>query len=483
MKTFKKILLWLAAIPLALIAAVVVVQTYYALTPVPLSKEAEELNARAAKLPTVTENGYRVHGLLAPKQQDPVAYGKCLVAMDKRRWDEEEARGSNAPSMDDQPAWDAYLKARSERLSELSQTCLAGGTPLAMPEALSNTRIKIGMPSESWRTLADATPDSTLIARASAGLADGPRRLGADIKSPISLMSSLMAFQKWRIASGVLAWESGDRMSAIGSWATDLGHWGASADGSLLESMLAVSAQTQILVAMQSQVSRLDRLDDSIAMPARVAILPVEKMSHAIAESMVWEWKLGSSTLATAAASPTLGAPFGGQRNFVQRATARVAALTFDGGDTLSRLAETNLWTQDALRKTAEGKAAPDMPLEWAAFGCTTEGDWGLLCLPFMRNPIGRSIVAIGVPQYASYGTRVADLRNLASATRLTIEARRRALSGEALAAFVANAPADMRDVFTGKPFEYDAAKKELRPVLREKNTVLGEKGPYALPL
>lgn len=84
---------------------------------------------------------------------------------------------------------------------------------------------------------------------------------------------------------------------------------------------------------------------------------------------------------------------------------------------------------------------------------------------------------------YPPYGTRVADLRNLAAATRLTIEARRRGLSGDALAAFVANAPADMRDVFTGKPFEYDAAKKELRPVLREKNTVLGEKGPYALPL
>nr|MBP6530538.1 hypothetical protein [Burkholderiales bacterium] len=49
MKTFKKILLWLAAIPLALIAAVVVVQTYYALTPVPLSKEAEELNACAQR--------------------------------------------------------------------------------------------------------------------------------------------------------------------------------------------------------------------------------------------------------------------------------------------------------------------------------------------------------------------------------------------------------------------------------------------------
>ena len=55
MKIVKTILLGLLAIPLVLLAAVVVVQTYYHLTPVALSTEALELNARAEKLPTLTE--------------------------------------------------------------------------------------------------------------------------------------------------------------------------------------------------------------------------------------------------------------------------------------------------------------------------------------------------------------------------------------------------------------------------------------------
>ncbi|HPV22768.1 MAG TPA: hypothetical protein PLJ65_01220, partial [Casimicrobium sp.] len=118
MKTFKKILLWLAAIPLALIAAVVVVQTYYALTPVPLSKEAEELNARAAKLPTVTENGYRLNGLLAPAGQDPVVYGKCIAAADEQRTKDAVRQRDTAPSPADKPAWDAYWKSSSDRAAE-----------------------------------------------------------------------------------------------------------------------------------------------------------------------------------------------------------------------------------------------------------------------------------------------------------------------------------------------------------------------------
>ena len=55
MKIVKKILLGLLAIPLVLLAVVVVVQTYYHLTPVALSTEALELNARAEKLPVLTD--------------------------------------------------------------------------------------------------------------------------------------------------------------------------------------------------------------------------------------------------------------------------------------------------------------------------------------------------------------------------------------------------------------------------------------------
>ncbi len=82
-----------------------------------------------------------------------------------------------------------------------------------------------------------------------------------------------------------------------------------------------------------------------------------------------------------------------------------------------------------------------------------------------------------------SYGTRVADLRNLAAATRLTIEVRRQGLSGEALAHFVAHTPDNMRDVFTRQPFAYNLQTRELTIVLREKSPVLGDAGEYRLPI
>ena len=92
-------------------------------------------------------------------------------------------------------------------------------------------------------------------------------------------------------------------------------------------------------------------------------------------------------------------------------------------------------------------------------------------------------LTQVAQPSYRSYGVRVADLRNLAAATRLAIEARRKGLKdGEVLARFVAEAPDNMRDVFTQQPFAYDATKRRLSIELREKSTVLGE-GSYRLPL
>jgi hypothetical protein len=483
MKTFKKILLWLAAIPLALIAAVVVVQTYYALTPVPLSKQAEELNARAAKLPTVTENGYRLNGLLAPRGHDPVAYGKCLVNASEKRRDDEKAAGKEKPSGDDQVAWDAYWKDSSARLAELHAKCLEGGAKLSFPKALTDGKVNRPMSIEAWRGLAQSVPDAELIARADVILAAGPRRLGAEVDSPIPIWSGLMTFERWRIASGVLAWENGNEAGALAGWASDISHWSKSAHESLIGAMLAVAAQTQATLALQNAAARSGRLSDALAAAALSAVAPIETMPAAVSDSMLAEWQTYSRILNSAMVSPTFGAALGIDRKFMHRATDRLARFVFDQNDTINRFAETHLWSQEAIKMVASGQGAPEFSMEWAAFGCTTGGDWGMLCLPFMRNPIGRILAAIAAPMYTNYGTRVADLRNLASATRLTIEARRRGLSGDALAAFVANAPADMRDVFTGKPFEYDAAKKELRPVLREKNTVLGEKGPYALPL
>ena len=104
MKIVKKILFGLLIVPLALLVAAMVAQTYYQLTPAALSVEALELNARAAKLPTLTENGYRLYGLFAPREQDAVVFGKCLLdAQDQHRRDEQASR-VKPPEYDDKRA-------------------------------------------------------------------------------------------------------------------------------------------------------------------------------------------------------------------------------------------------------------------------------------------------------------------------------------------------------------------------------------------
>lgn len=144
-----------------------------------------------------------------------------------------------------------------------------------------------------------------------------------------------------------------------------------------------------------------------------------------------------------------------------------------------------NLYTRDfetqrqRLLEAANGRATHHTistnPCPWL-------GQSGYVCLPFERNPVGRWLSRMSL-SYEHYGTRIADLRNLAAATRLTIEARRQGLTGEALASFIASAPEGMRDVFTQQAFAYQPDTRKLGIVLREKSPVLGEPGQYELGL
>lgn len=206
-------------------------------------------------------------------------------------------------------------------------------------------------------------------------------------------------------------------------------------------------------------------------------------MPDVLANSMVAEWQTHVSLMKQMSENPMLSLSFGAERNVFERAMDRISAWTFDANDTMNAIARANLWSQDALLKAGRGQAQPEYPADMLALGCKSDGDWGLACLPFLRNPVGRFLSAIAMPTYASYGVRVADLRNSAAATRLTIEARRRQLAGDALVQFVENASGDMRDVFTGRPFFYDSLRKRLSIELRERSTILGDKGTYELQL
>jgi hypothetical protein len=198
---------------------------------------------------------------------------------------------------------------------------------------------------------------------------------------------------------------------------------------------------------------------------------------------MLMEWLMTSRMMKTLPTAPPLTQMAGqGEPGFFMRTMERGAKLTFDVNDTLNRVAAANLQNQQVVLSGARGE--PVALIEWPSLtqACNTLGDWEYLCLPFVRNPVGRIVVVISAPMYRDYGVRVADLRNLAAATRLTIEARRRSLAGEALTRFIGAAPADMRDVFSRQPFVYDQTAKHLRIELRQRSTVLGEKS-YELAL
>jgi len=483
MHILKKTAFWLVGIVAAVAAVILGLQVFYMLSPVALSPETVALNERAAKLPVFTENGYRVYGLLAPKDVDPVRYGHCLVDVHNSQREERKTLYVASPTVQDKAAYEAHWKSFNDRTGVAEAACLQGGTRISLPKELAERHIKPGITTAQWKALAAVAPDPLIVARAEAVWAGEARRLGVDIDSPIAEFQNLIKLERWRTARSIQAWDSKDRAQAVASWSRSINDWVKSADDSLIDAMVSTAALSQIMIAMQDAVARSERIDDATAEAALAALAAIETMPKAITDSMLTEWLLTSGIMKSL---PEMKSPFyvpgQGESGFFMRTMERGATLTFDINDTLNRLATTNLKIQRTVMSAARGE--PETPIEWEGMtmACGSLGDWEFFCLPFVRNPVGRIFVAISVPMYRDYGVRIADLRNLAAATRLTINARRRSHSGDALAQFVTSVSPDMRDVFSKRPFAYDASTKRLRIELRQRSTVLGEKS-YELAL
>ena len=71
-KNATKIGLLLIGVVGTIAALIIGLQIYYQLTPTALSPDAVRLNERAAMLPTLTENGHRLYGIVARNNVDPV---------------------------------------------------------------------------------------------------------------------------------------------------------------------------------------------------------------------------------------------------------------------------------------------------------------------------------------------------------------------------------------------------------------------------
>jgi hypothetical protein len=477
MKLLKKCFLGLCAMLAGLVLLVAVLQTFYHFTPAALSPEAQALNTRAAKVTWTTENGYRLNGLLAPRDVDPVQYGRCLADATIAHNARIQKDAKTIPSIDDKVAYDAYWKASSQRSEALLVGCLKGGTRLQLPPLLTQpSPIRPSMTDEQWRDIQSAALDPMLLARAEAVWAGDARRLGGRVESPLPQYDVLMRIERWRIARALALWNKGDLADAISAWRRSVNEWTQSADDSLIDAMLSTNAISQTLVAVQRAASRAERIDEATAASMISMLTPIESMPEAVTNSLLAEWRAMSTLIVEMQAKDAAA-----ESAFDGSIWSDLVPL--DVNDTLNRLAQSQQFAAESVNATARGQNPKTRWYEGMTPDCEWLGDDDFLCLPFLRNPTGRMLAGIAAPMYADYGTRVADLRNFAAVTRLTIEARRRGLTGDALAQFVANAPADMRDVFSGKAFSYSAATKRLNIELRAKSTVLGDKGFYEVSL
>lgn len=435
---------------LTLFILLLILRVYFALTPAVLAPETLAILAQANRLPTDTENGLRQFGLLAPKGEDPVAYGRCMLQV---------AREHRSATTDVDDA------THSER----QRACAKGPPPLAAPPEMP--RIQLKTSTEEWQQLEQMHIDPTLQERFEAVMGGGPRYLGRDFLDPFTEnFGTLQYLHRATTARVGRQWIDGQHDQAARRWRESNAAWSGFAQESLVSAMLAVAAQTQNLLSIQralregsAELSERDRVQ------LLEALEPIDRMPDATAQSMMAEWIFMTSALdSVEETGKRLSGPF--------------LKFGYDHNDTINITAANLISARSEIQRHAKGQTVPSVPLRMYCAGW--EGIIATRVCPLLtRNPLGRILASMHIPAYASYGTRVADLRNLAAATRLMIQLRGLHADPDSMGRMNNEAPEDMRDVFTKKPFDIDPVKRILRVQLREKSTFLGAPGPYELGL
>jgi hypothetical protein len=474
MKIARKIALWVSGIVLALFTVFVALQTYYRLTPVALSAEANALLAETAHMAQLTDNGYRMHGLRAPQGVDPIEYGKCYVRSWKKSTDAGQAlAGALSPEVSS--------KAYERNIVDLQQICSQGKPQMPdLKTPADADRIRPGFAWERLVAQANSVPAAVYFDRWNAVLNGGTRGNDPDpITAVFPMYTASLQIERARLAQFAAAWNASEtdsqRAKAFGELETYFPKIVEFADGTLIESMISVAATSQYLLVIQSGASKSTSIDSMLSQRMQSSIAAVDQLPRALANAIGAEVH-GINSINQRVARVGMGDEVNELVNLLSR-------FAFDANETLNLMVigyrESQQHVQDiglvdgresTMRKLAEN------------LGCPWLGDLSLICTAFERNATGRVLATIAIPAFTDYGKRVHDVRNLAAGTRLTIEARRRRLQADALAQFVASAPVGMRDVYTGKPFVYDAVKRKLTIELKMKSNVLGEKS-YELDL
>ncbi|MFC3684294.1 hypothetical protein [Hydrogenophaga luteola] len=443
---------------LSLAGLFALLHTAYWLVSPPLSPQAQGYEALAKALPTSTDNAYRVEGLFAPVALDSAQYGRCVHPVLQLRKDKE-----------------AEKQAGVER-------CNQGQAALSLPPALEQAQVSPGWTEREWLALAQAVPDQTLLARSKAIAAAGPRSFGYRLGDLSPPLRPLWTLNLWQSAHALALWRQGRTDDAVSAFESAIGDNLQSADDTLIEAMVSVRGVSQNLLALQLALASSPASDEASAQRLRHLLDAVDSMPARGFKAMDAEWATYASSFDFGELRKQLDRP--GVLGWVTTALLRLMHRE----DTLNRLAiqfgvarQRMLMASQAT--TMAQSATTPMP---GASPCASLGKGAIMCYGLLPNPVGRHFLdntPLPADIYEPYGIRIADVRNLAAATRLSLEARRRGLAGQALAAFVADAPPGMRDVFTRQPFAYNPQARELTIVLRHKSPVLGEAGEYRLPL
>ncbi len=477
MKYIKKFLFWASGLIAALVLAIIALQVYYRLTPVELSAEAKALLEETKHMAQLTENGYRMHGILAPDGIDPAAYGKCYVDA----WKKSIEAHQSSVALTGELSLEASSKAYEKRISETLQLCSQGKPRLSdLKTPAESDRIRPGFTWERLLAGAGNTPAPIYFDRWNAVLLGGRRGNDPDpINAVFPMYTASLQIERARLIRFASAWNASEtdsqRAEAFNEIEIYLPKVVDFADGTLIESMISAAATSQHLLVIQAAVSRSQSIDTSLAQRMQVSAKSVDRLPRALANAIGAEVQ-GFNAINRRIAKDGMGSELNAFANSLGR-------FAFDPNETLNLSVtgyrESQKQVQDvALLDVSESKLRTFAE----NLGCPWLGELSLLCTAFERNATGRILATIAMPAFTEYGKRVHDVRNLAAATRLTIEARSRDLHGEALAKFVANTPTDMRDVVTGEAFAFDPTKKLLTVKLQTRSTVLGDKS-YALPL
>ena len=478
---FKRFAFWLGLGIAAWLASILLTQAFYWLVPAKPSLAVLRLQEEASRRPVLTENGFRLAGLQAPAGWDPVAFGRCLYP--------------DAEKLTETPTWDPAYRPSSRNEEEPGRIdCLKGQPALTLSPSITNAKAGPLWTLQDWVTLGEQAPTPELLERARNIWAAGPRGLGIDLWSPSPDRRPLSKLAQWRIAHAVKLWQSGSQQAALESWRASGEQALLATKGPFFETILSANELSQMLLGMQMAVQSSAKIDEPTALELLKVTAMADQMSDHVRDAMISEWQMGERHFRSLPQSLTAKLPENGTPDQARFRTAieTLRDVVFDSVDTVNRFTAYFELQRDRVGPLSNGDLPP---LTKISRTCEWMGNWAMLwCRPFERNPLGRFLMGLKDPSfdeigsfetydsYDRYGNVIADLRNVAAAARLTIEVRSQGLQGEALARFVAEAPENMRDIFSKAPFTYDHGQRQLAIRLREKNTVLGE-GSHTLSL